>query len=160
MPSPKKFASYANKLSIALAFIDSGKTNKAITVLKKLMENAEKAAGTGKASGPKPKRPLNNYMLFSMENREVAKENLGEGAKQTEIAKELGRMWAEVKDSWKPSGRRTSVKSLKSSKSSSSKSSSVKAKKPKASPKAKAAPKAKKAKATPKPKATPKAKKA
>ena len=149
MPSVNKFAKYAEKLAEAIALIESAKTSKALTLLKKLQEHA---AGKSVKKTVKP----GAYALFVKANMSKAKAALGEGAKNTDAMKKLGAMWKALKGK-SPSG---SVKSAKSAKSSSSKSSTksaskTKSAKPKASPKPKAA---KKPKASPKPKASKKPK--
>ena len=149
MPSPKKFERYAIKLAEAISFIEEDNIKRALTILKKLQENAAKAGSKSKASASRPKRPLSNYMLFAQANREEAKASLGSGAKPTDIMRKLGEMWQEVKDTWTPSAgvvkRSSSVKSKNSNSSKKSKKSDAKAKKP-AAAKPKAKPKAKKAK--------------
>lgn len=45
-----------------------------------------------------PKRPKTAFFLFSDDNREEAKSKLPEGARVGEVAKELGKMWAECPD--------------------------------------------------------------
>jgi hypothetical protein len=54
-----------------------------------------------RAKAPKdPNRPkkLTAYQLYCRDNREGAKEELGEGATAKEVLSELARMWAEVKE--------------------------------------------------------------
>ena len=45
-----------------------------------------------------PKRPKTAFFLFSDDHREEAKSKLPEGARVGEVAKELGKMWAECPD--------------------------------------------------------------
>ena len=46
----------------------------------------------------KPKRAKSAYIFFCAEMREQAKENLGGDAKMSEVGKELGRLWNQIKN--------------------------------------------------------------
>jgi len=65
----------------------------------------EEGSGKKKSSGNKdpnkPKRGKSAYLFFCAEHREKAKEELGDGAKATEVTAELGRQWNELKASTK-----------------------------------------------------------
>lgn len=123
MAPTKRFASYAKSLAEALEILSKEQQTKSIkkveSLVKKVHASAAKYAGEGE-DAPKKPRKLNAYMEFAKENREAVKaKNPSVGV--TEIAKILGQMWQEQKDTYKP---KTSSKG-------------------KAAPKPKAAPKAK-----------------
>jgi phage regulator Rha-like protein len=68
--------------------------------------NATKNKGSGKKDPNKPKRGKSAYLFFCADNREKAKEELGEEAKATEVTAELGRRWNELKASTKASAKK------------------------------------------------------
>lgn len=98
MAPTKKFASYATKLAAAIQLLEtedlSRNGKKALTIIKKIQENAEKFSGNTKDGAPKKKvtRKLNDYMIFANENRERVAAELGH-PKVTEVAKRLGELW-------------------------------------------------------------------
>ena len=63
-----------------------------------------------KATSPKdpnkPKRGKSAYLFFCADNRAKTKEDLGDDAKATEVTKELGRLWNELKESDKKSDKK------------------------------------------------------
>jgi structure-specific recognition protein 1 len=63
-----------------------------------------------KATSPKdpnkPKRGKSAYLFFCTDNRAKTKEDLGDDAKATEVTKELGRLWNELKESDKKSDKK------------------------------------------------------
>jgi len=68
--------------------------------------NGKKGKGSGKKDTNKPKRGKSAYLFFCADHREKAKEELGEGAKATEVTAELGRQWNELKASTKASDKK------------------------------------------------------
>jgi hypothetical protein len=68
--------------------------------------NATKNKGSGKKDPNKPKRGKSAYLFFCADNREKAKEELGEEAKATEVTAELGRRWNDLKASTKASAKK------------------------------------------------------
>jgi len=168
MAPTKRFAKYTSELRKAIALLEaavpSKHTKQALTILTKVAKSTAKYAGEESASGSAAKKPrkLNNYMLFVKENRAKVAASMGAGTKVTEVAKRLGEMWREVKDTWKPkkSSSSSSASSTASSKrsSSSKKSASPKPKKASAAKAKKPASAAKPKKAAKKPKAPKKTK--
>ena len=69
-------------------------------------EGSGKKKSSGKKDPNKPKRGKSAYLFFCAEHREKAKEELGEGAKATEVTAELGRQWNELKASTKASDKK------------------------------------------------------
>ena len=70
--------------------------------LLEIMKILTKKTPTKKTPTKDPNRPKKNrssYILFGMDHRPKAKDNLGDGAKPTEVSRELGRMWTELKES-------------------------------------------------------------
>ena len=131
MAPSKKIVKIAEKLAEAISLIESSKTEKALTILRKIHGSAEAK------SAPKSPRTLTAYQQFAKEHLSQAKKDHGSGAMAAVAA-----MWSKAKDSYKPK-KKSATKSPKAAAA------------PKASPKPKAAPKPK---ATPKPKAASKPK--
>ena len=69
-------------------------------------EGAGKKKSSGKKDPNKPKRGKSAYLFFCADHREKAKEELGDGAKATEVTAELGRQWNELKASTKASDKK------------------------------------------------------
>jgi len=61
---------------------------------------------SGKKDPNKPKRGKSAYLFFCADHREKAKEELGAAAKPTEVTKELGKRWNELKASTKASDKK------------------------------------------------------
>ena len=133
MAPSKKIVKIAEKLAEAISLIESSKTEKALTILRKIHGSAEAK------SAPKSPRTLTAYQQFAKEHLSQAKKDHDKGAMAAVAA-----MWAKAKDTYKP--KKSATKSPKAKAS---------PKSPKASPKPKAA---SKPKATPKPKAASKPK--
>ena len=135
MAPSKKIVKIAEKLAEAISLIESSKTEKALTILRKIHGSAEAK------SAPKSPRTLTAYQQFAKEHLGQAKKDHDKGAMAAVAA-----MWAKAKDTYKP--KKSATKSPKAK-------ASPKSPKAKASPKPKAA---SKPKATPKPKAASKPK--
>jgi hypothetical protein len=73
---------------------------------KKVNVKKGKGKGSGKKDPNKPKRGKSAYIFFCADHREKAKEELGDGAKATEVTAELGRQWNELKASTKASDKK------------------------------------------------------
>lgn len=135
MAPSKKIVKIAEKLAEAISLIESSKTEKALTILRKIHGSAEAK------SAPKSPRTLTAYQQFAKDNLRKAKDEHGASGAMAAVAA----MWAKAKDTYKPK-KKSATKSPKAKAS---------PKSPKASPKPKAA---SKPKATPKPKAASKPK--
>jgi len=108
MAPTKRFAKYSADLQKALAILTAIEPvpkgiGKALTLIRNVEKSASKYAGESSASGEvKKPRKLNNYMLFAKENRAKVVAELGANAKVTEVAKRLGELWKDAKDSYVP----------------------------------------------------------
>jgi len=76
----------------------------------KIQQAFDKVTNEKKSSGKKdpnkPKRGKSAYLFFCADHRKQAKEELGDGAKATEVTKELGKRWNELKASTKASDKK------------------------------------------------------
>ena len=72
------------------------------SALVEVMKTPTKKTPTKKTPTKDPNRPKKNrssYILYGMDHRPKAKDNLGDGAKPADVSRELGRMWTELKES-------------------------------------------------------------